>query len=224
MLLNANRGLIPASIETISPLNPVQVEEKRKIERYITRLPCLGNSELCINPSDLNFPLNAWKSKRTSSNPCMFRVVSDVKEKQQSNISNEKPSEGSSRSDSQQERIRTVDRAKRPRKLPSMPEAISIPDSPIRGVLHEPRPLLHCRNGTRLVCPRNGRRSRLPTRAGEVLKPLDPSTDDSFDLSDDLAVVGLAITTFGDGWDLPPGVCGDAASQASPSDEDDASL
>jgi hypothetical protein len=40
-------------------------------------------------------------------------------------------------------------------------------------------------------------------RGGEVLKPLEPSEEG---ICDELTVIGVAITKFEDGWDLPPGV------------------
>jgi hypothetical protein len=121
-------------------------------------------------------------------------------------VSNVNPSEVSNgKSDSHRQQLRTGDRPKRPPKLPSMPEECSATE----GGPEEPRPLLQWKGG-KLVYPRSGRRSRLPKKAGEVLKPLEPSEDDGLELADDLAVVGIAITKFGKGWDLPPGIDADA--------------
>jgi hypothetical protein len=44
----------------------------------------------------------------------------------------------------------------------------------------------------------------------EVLKPLGPSDDAGFVPDGELAVIGVAITQFGEGWDLPPGVRDDS--------------
>jgi hypothetical protein len=38
------------------------------------------------------------------------------------------------------------------------------------------------------------------------LKPLEPCEEGEFEPVEELAVIGVAITKFGEGWDLPPGV------------------
>jgi hypothetical protein len=83
-----------------------------------------------------------------------------------------------------------------------------LPSMAVDGVLPtdsgapEPRALFQMKGTTKVVHPRNGGRSKLPLRAREVLKPLDASEDDG---------VGIAITAFEEGWDLPPGIRDPAA-------------
>jgi hypothetical protein len=136
----------------------------------------------------------------------------DLQPGQTSGISNGKSSTMAARPSNSRHRRRSAlcDGGRPPQKLPSMPEEGDPSARSFETATPEPRPLLKLK-GMKVIHPKNARESRVPRRAGEALKPLGPPDDDGFEPADDLAVVGIAITHFGKGWDLPPGVCDDAA-------------
>jgi hypothetical protein len=82
----------------------------------------------------------------------------------------------------------------------------------------EPRPLLRLKP-SKVAPPRNGKRLRIAVR-NEVLKPLESADDDGFEPAEELAVIGVAITKFDDGWDLPPGLSKEAIEMECTSDWD----
>jgi hypothetical protein len=69
--------------------------------------------------------------------------------------------------------------------------------------------LLRLKPAAKLLRPRNGKTRRIPL-CSEVLKPLESADDSGFEPMEVMAVIGVPLTKFGDGWDLPPGLAKEA--------------